>query len=48
MGTAPKINISDAVAACYKLDHSGVCDVAAVSKMKVVKILSELADGVDS
>jgi hypothetical protein len=40
MGAASKVNISDTVAACYKLDHSCVGDMATVTEMKVVKILS--------
>lgn len=40
MGAASKVNISDTVAACYELDYSCIGDMAAVTEMEVVKVLS--------
>lgn len=48
MGTASEINIAYAVAGCHKLFDSNIGDLAAVSQMKVMKVLSESADTVDS
>jgi len=46
--TTSKINVSNTIAGCNESYDRIICDMPAMSKMKVVKVLSEFADGICS
>ena len=45
MYAASEIDIPDTVASCHKLDNRVICNMTTVTKMEIMKILSEPGNG---